>query len=67
MTSKERDIIKQAAAIIAREVLTQKVIIRGFGTFKQAHKKARICRNPQKPGETIDVPAKDYIKFTAAN
>lgn len=67
MTSKERDIIKQAAAIITREVLTQKVIIRGFGTFKWAHKNARVCRNPQKEGETIDVPAKDFLKFTAAS
>ena len=34
-----------------------KVELRGFGTFKLRHRKARIGRNP-KTGEAVHVPAK---------
>lgn len=64
MTNKEREIIKEAAAIIAKEVRTNKVIIRGFGTFKFVHKPARTCRNPA-TGEPVEVDAKSVIQFKA--
>lgn len=34
-----------------------KVELRGFGTFRLRHRKARVGRNP-KTGERVDVPAK---------
>lgn len=42
----------------------EKVAITGFGTFKVSHRKARKGVNPQKPTETIDIPAMNVPKFT---
>lgn len=44
----------------------ESVTIRGFGTFKNKTRAARTCRNPQKPGETINVPEKTVLTFKAA-
>ena len=37
----------------------------GFGAFEVQHRAARKGRNPQKPGEEIDIPAKDVPVFRA--
>jgi DNA-binding protein HU-beta len=42
-----------------------KLVIRGFGTFEVVERPARTMRNPQ-TGGTIDVPAKQVVKFKAA-
>lgn len=42
------------------------VTIRGFGSFKMKNLAARVCRNPQRPGETVDVPAKTVLGFKAS-
>ena len=34
-----------------------KITLVGFGTFVARQKKASVCPNPQKPGETIKVAA----------
>ena len=35
----------------------EKITLVGFGTFVAKHKAACVRPNPQKPGETINVPA----------
>ncbi len=63
MTNKEREVIKEAAKIIAKEVSEGcRVTIQGFGTFSEVTKKARTCRNP-KTDEPVEVPAKTTVKF----
>lgn len=52
------------------EVLTDEVIkggvrIDSFGTFKVVEKAERDAKNPQ-TGETVHVPAKKAVKFSAA-
>lgn len=42
-----------------------KVQLVGFGTFEVRERKARKGRNPQKPGETIDIPASKAPVFKA--
>ena len=33
-----------------------RIEIRGFGCFKQVHRKKRVGRNPRKPDDTVDIP-----------
>jgi nucleoid DNA-binding protein len=66
LTNKERDTVKEAADLIARECEAgERVILRGFGTFKQVTRAARTARNPA-TGESVDVPAKDVLHFKAS-
>ena len=37
-----------------------------FGTWSVEHRKARTGHNPQKPGEKIQIPAKNVVKFKAS-
>jgi DNA-binding protein HU-beta len=41
----------------------EKIQAVGFGTFEVQHRAARKGRNPQKPAETIDIPAKTVPVF----
>jgi nucleoid DNA-binding protein len=43
----------------------KRVVIVGFGVFDVKHRKARIARNPQKPSQTVKVPARDVPTFRA--
>ena len=66
LSTAERDIVKQAAALIGRETAAgEKIILQGFGTFTLATKAPRNARNP-KTGAMIAVPAKTAIKFKPA-
>jgi len=42
-----------------------KVQLIGFGTFEARNRKARTGRNPQKPGETVTIPASKAPVFKA--
>ncbi len=42
-----------------------KVQLIGFGTFEARNRKSRIGRNPQKPGETVEIPASKAPVFKA--
>ena len=42
----------------------KKVSIAGLGTFRISSRQARVGRNP-KTGESVQIPAKDTIKFKA--
>jgi len=41
------------------------VALQGLGTFKMVHREARTGRNPS-TGATIQIPAKDVLKFKAS-
>lgn len=43
----------------------ERVVIVGFGVFDVKHRKARVARNPQKPDQTVHVPARDVPVFRA--
>ena len=43
----------------------EKVQLVGFGTFDVQHRAARKGRNPQRPEEVIDIPAKKAPVFRA--
>lgn len=43
----------------------ERVVIVGFGVFDVKHRKARVARNPQKPDQTVQVPARDVPVFRA--
>jgi DNA-binding protein HU-beta len=53
------------AAIQGALAKGEKVQAVGFGTFEVQHRAARKGRNPQKPTEAIDIPAKDVPAFRA--
>lgn len=66
LTTKERDLIKEAMELVTREATAgEKIILRGVGTFKQVTKAARKAKNP-KTGEVIDVPARTVLAFKAS-
>ncbi len=57
---------KPGEGIIAVELdAGRKVSIAGFGTFATKSRAARTGRNPA-TGETIQIPARKYAKFTPA-
>lgn len=57
-------IIQDFLTLIKSEVAANgHVELRGFGTFNKQHRAARKARNPKKPAETIDIPAKDVVVF----
>jgi DNA-binding protein HU-beta len=51
--------------ISARAAAGQKVVIRGFGTFKMKDSPARVGRNPR-TGEAVEIPARSTLTFRAA-
>lgn len=46
-------------------VAGEKIQLVGFGTFAVAKREAREGVNPRKPGEKIQIPAKNIAKFKA--
>lgn len=44
-----------------------KIALVGFGSFDVTKRKARKGRNPQKPSEVINIPAKKVVKFSAGS
>lgn len=63
LTVEQTQAVVAAIKSIARR---ESVIIQGFGSFRTVTRAARTARNPQKPGETIAVPAKSVLTFKAA-
>jgi len=39
------------------------VVMRNFGTFQVREMKAKIGRNPKKPGKDVHIPARAAVKF----
>jgi DNA-binding protein HU-beta len=44
-----------------------RVALVGFGSFGVTKRAARKGRNPQKPNEVINIPAKNVVKFSAGS
>lgn len=44
-----------------------RVALVGFGSFSVSERAARKGRNPQKPNQVIDIPAKNVVKFSAGS
>ncbi len=44
-----------------------KIALVGFGTFGVTERSARQGRNPQKPNEIIQIPAKKVVKFSVGS
>lgn len=44
-----------------------KIALVGFGTFGVTKRAARKGRNPQKPTQIINIPAKNVVKFTVGS
>ena len=51
--------------LVTRTMEGRKVSWPGFGSFQTSQRAARTGRNPQ-TGETIQIPASTYMKFSAA-
>lgn len=66
LTNKERELVKEAMELVAREAAAgERIILRGIGTFKQVTKAARTAKNP-KTGETVNVPERTALHFKAS-
>lgn len=46
---------------------SDRVALVGFGSFAVTKRAARKGRNPQKPNEVINIPAKKVVKFSAGS
>ena len=62
---------KQQAQIVVQTVLDsivaslqsgERVVLKGFGSFRLRERKARVGRNPR-TGESVQVPAKTIVYF----
>ena len=68
LTKKDTEATVNAFVEVVEKELKKKegkVQLIGFGTFEVKSRKARTGRNPQKPGETIKIPASKAPVFKA--
>jgi nucleoid DNA-binding protein len=72
--SEETDLSQQQVFDIVQKTLNyitealakgDKVELRKFGVFEVKVRKARIGRNPNKPGTDVPIPARAMVKFKA--
>ena len=57
-----KSVVETVIATIVTGTANGGVAIKGFGTFKNVAKPARIGRNPSS-GESINIAAKNVVKF----
>jgi nucleoid DNA-binding protein len=64
VTKKDVALIIDGFLNAVKQALTEgeNIEIRGFGTFKVRHRKARVARNPR-TGEEVQVPAREVPVF----
>lgn len=67
ITKKDTEATVNAFIEVVEEALAagEKVQLIGFGTFETRSRKARTGRNPQKPGETVEIAASTAPVFKA--
>jgi nucleoid DNA-binding protein len=65
MTQRETEkIVESMLALISGELAKgNEVSLRGFGTFEVHLAKARIGRNPKRPGSDMLIPARSVVRF----
>ena len=60
-----KDAVESFVEVIKEQLKAgDKITLVGFGTFSTIERAARKGRNPQKPNQIIDIPAKKVIKFS---
>ena len=63
----QQDVLEVVQTLIDEitEALAQgdSVVMRNFGTFQVREMKAKIGRNPKKPGKDVPIPARAAVKF----
>ena len=60
------DIVQRTLDYIAEAVAKgEKVELRNFGVFEVKIRKARIGRNPNRPGTDVPIPQRAVVKFKA--
>ena len=60
------DVVQKTLDYIAQAVAKgQKVELRNFGVFEVKVRKARVGRNPNKPGTDVPIPQRAVVKFKA--
>jgi len=60
-----KEAIESFVAVVTEQLKKgEKITLVGFGTFGVTERAARKGRNPQKPDQIIDIPAKRVIKFS---
>ncbi len=60
------DVVQKTLDYIAQAVAKgQKVELRNFGVFEVKIRKARVGRNPNKPGTDVPIPQRAVVKFKA--
>jgi DNA-binding protein HU-beta/integration host factor subunit alpha len=58
------DVIQRAVDIVSETLAKgDRVVIRNFGTFHVKEVKAKVGRNPKKPGKDVPIPARSVVKF----
>jgi nucleoid DNA-binding protein len=58
------DIVQKTLNYIAEAVAKgEKVELRNFGVFEIKIRKARVGRNPNKPGTDVPIPQRSVVKF----
>lgn len=67
ITKKDTEATVNAFIEVVEEALAagEKIQLIGFGTFETRSRKARTGRNPQKPGETVEIAASTAPVFKA--
>ena len=67
LSTEERGLIKEALDIVQRETDKDgdRLVLRGFGTFKRKQVAARTARNPQ-TGDEIQIPERSVLRFKAS-
>jgi nucleoid DNA-binding protein len=60
------DIVQRTFNHIIKALATgEKVELRNFGIFEVRVRRARIGRNPSKPGSKVPIPERSIVKFKA--
>lgn len=58
------DVIQKTLDYITEALIQgDHIEFRDFGVFEVCTRKARIGRNPHKPEETVEIPARKVVKF----
>ncbi len=66
--SQSFDLLQQALDLITEELSNgNEVTLRKFGTFEVRVSKAKIGRNPNKPGSEMRIPPRAVVRFKPGN
>jgi len=62
-----RDLVDQCLAMICDALVAgDNVGIHGFGSFNVWQRRAKVGRNPKRPGDEVVIPARRVVRFRAS-